>query len=57
MKQTENEAWWFLMGLLMGLIFSPVGQTNYWLAGAVVMIVWAALRDMIIWDYDEQVKK
>lgn len=57
MKQTENEAWWFLMGVWIGLIFSPWAATVYWNIGGGILMVWVLLRDMIIWDYDEQVKK
>ena len=57
MKQTESEVWYFLMGIMMGLVFSPFGRTYYWLIGAGILLAWAARRDMIIWDYDEQVKK
>lgn len=42
--EKEDNAWWYLMGLMMGLIFTPFGETVWWKIGVFVLIAWAILR-------------
>ena len=40
----EDNAWWYCMGLMMGLVFTPLAETVWWKVGAFVLIAWAILR-------------
>ena len=40
----EETTWWYLMGLMMGLAFTPFGETVWWKIGAFVLIAWVVLR-------------
>lgn len=44
MNKLENNLWYFGMGVMMGLIFTPVAYTLYWPMGAGIMAAWAVLR-------------
>jgi hypothetical protein len=44
MTRGEETTWWYLLGLVMGLGFSPFSDTVWWKIGGFVLLAWAILR-------------
>lgn len=44
MIRGEETTWWYLMGLVMGLGFSPFSNTVWWKIGGFILLAWVILR-------------
>jgi hypothetical protein len=49
MTEAEDKIWYLLLGVMAGLIFTPVAYTAWWIVGICVLVVWAIIRG---WEHD-----
>jgi hypothetical protein len=42
--ENEDKIWYLLLGVMAGLIFTPVAYTVWWPVGVGVLMIWAFVR-------------